>query len=236
MKPKKIYKKFAYWLTPDEEAKLREELSAQGIKLRSAKGIVCGGLDEINKISSVAPHIWDETCARKGAWYRASGKNGLYLIISSFELPGWEEKQASVISRSDFKPPRLATTDEKEAMVEDKEIASLIPKEWLTVDEVEKRIYLRWARRLGSDVENYDFLYLTHTANHANFIKPRFFVKEDERIVPYSLDHSAHLCSCCLELFQVLGKDFKKKFVSPCSGASIFARLEPDRYLLVESP
>jgi hypothetical protein len=39
-----------------------------------------------------------------------------------------------------------------------------------------------------------------------------------------------------VELFQVLGGDYRKKMVAPCPGATIFARLKPDRYLLVEKP
>ncbi|MFH1351080.1 MAG: hypothetical protein ABII26_09075 [Pseudomonadota bacterium] len=101
---------------------------------------------------------------------------------------------------------------------------------------MEKTLYLRWARRLGSDVEDYDALYLSHTANHANFIKPRFFIREDRDIIPYSIDRSAYLCSCCLELFQIIGERYPKKLVAPCPGATLFARLEPDRYLLVEKP
>jgi hypothetical protein len=35
-------------------------------------------------------------------------------------------------------------------------------------------------------------------------------------------------------LFQILGAEHKKKLVAPCPGAAIFARLEPDKFLLVE--
>jgi hypothetical protein len=93
---------------------------------------------------------------------------------------------------------------------------------------------MRWARRLGADLKDYDVLHLSHTANHANFVKPRFFVRENQGIIPYSIDRSAHICSCCLELFQILGDQFPKKLVGPCPGASLFARLKPDQYLLVE--
>ena len=109
-----------------------------------------------------------------------------------------------------------------------------IPSDWKQVGETEKRIYLRWARRLGSDIQEYDFLYLSHTANHANFINPHFFVEDEDGVIPYSIDKSAHLCSCCVELFQVLGGEFDRKLVAPCPGATIFARLKPDRYMLVE--
>ncbi len=232
----KAYVKHVYWMTEQEEQVLRERLSEQGIKLRSAKGIMCTPLDRINKISSVAPHVWSQTCFRQGAWYRNSDKNGLYLIVSSFELHGYEDKKAATITESDFIPPRLASLEDKKSLVEEPELQKKIPREWVYVEEIEKRIYLRWARRLGSDVSNYDFLYLSHTANHFNFIKPVFFVEGKHGIIPYSIDRSAHLCSCCVELFQVLGGEFKEKMVAPCPGATIFAGLKPDRYLRVKSP
>jgi len=230
------YIKHIYWVADEEEKKLRSDLEAQGRKLKSAKGIVCTSLDPINKIASVAPEVWDDTCSRQGSWYRHSKKNGLYLVISSFELADYQAKKEAVITVSDFIPPRLATDDQKKALVKDPLLQEKMPDEWRHVEDIEKRIYLRWARRLGSNVENYDFLYLSHTANHANFIHPRFFVEDGESIVPYSIDRSAHLCSCCLELFQVLGGQHQKKMVAPCPGATIFARLKPDQYLQVERP
>ena len=228
------YIKHIYWLTKDEEERLRDELAARDIKLKSAKGIVCTPLDEINKITSVAPDVWDDTCKRQGSWYRASDKNGLYLVISSFELEDYKDHKEAVITESDFVPPRLASQEEKNTLIQDELFKRRTPEDWLHPADLEKRIYLRWARRLGSDVENYDFLYLSHTANHANFIKPQFFIQDSKEIVPYSIDKSAHLCSCCVELFGVLGGEYKKKLVAPCPGATIFARLKPDRYLLVE--
>lgn len=230
------YVKHIYWLTEKEEAELREKLSEQGIRVKSAKGVMCTPLDRINKIASVAPHVWDETCYRQGGWYRSSKKNGLFLIISSFDVEGYEDKKAAIITESDFVPPRLASVEDKERLIAEPLLKKQVPKEWLTVENTEKKIYLRWARRLGSDVRDYDFLYLSHTANHSNFIKPAFFVRGKDGIIPYSIDRSAHLCSCCVELFQVLGEEFKEKLVAPCPGATIFARLKPDRYLRVVAP
>lgn len=231
----KSYKKFIYWLTETQEKELREGLLSQNIRLRSAKGIVCTPLDPINKILSVGPEVWDETCKRQGSWYRTSEKNGLYLIVSSFELEGYKDLKAGTITESDFVPPALATKDEKEKMVRDPVLEKRLPTRWRHVEDREKRIYLRWARRMGSHTEDYDFLYLSHTANHANFISPRFFVRDENNgVIPYSIDRTAHLCSCCVELFQVLGGQYPKKLVAPCPGAAIFARIEKDRYLLVE--
>ncbi len=228
------YRKHVYWMTKDESDRLRDELASRKIKVRTAKGIVCTPLDIINKISIVPPDVWSDTCCRQGSWYRTSQKNGLYLIVSSFELENHEGRKSATLSVSDFTPPRLASPEDKRVLFEDRSLNARMPEEWKHVEDIEKRIYLRWARRLGSDVQDYDVLYRSHTANHANFIHPRFFVEENGQKIPYSIDRSAHLCSCCVELFQVLGSEFDKKLVSPCPGATIFARLKPDRYLLVE--
>ncbi|HUU81668.1 MAG TPA: hypothetical protein VMW90_09485 [Acidobacteriota bacterium] len=230
------YKKHIYWLTKHEEARLRNELASRNLRLRSAKGVVCTPLDPINKISSVAPKVWNETCGRKGSWYWTSEKKGLYLVVSSFELEDYREQKAATLTESDFVPPRLATLEDKEALFHDIELKRRVPEEWHHVEETEKRIYLRWARKLGSDLSDYDLLHLSHTANHANFLNPRFFIREDNRIIPYSIDRSAHLCSCCLELFQIIGGEYNKKLVAPCPGATIYALLKPDRYLLVNKP
>ena len=141
-----------------------------------------------------------------------------------------------MITKTDFQPPRLASPGDKEEMIRDPGFQQRIPPEWQNVDETEKRIYLRWAKRFGSQIEDYDFLFLSQTANHANFLKPRFFIERKSEAVPYSIDMTAHLCSCCLELFQILGEDFARKLVRPCPGATLFARLKPDQYFLVERP
>ena len=227
--------KYIYWLTGEKEGELRAILAERGKKLKKGKAVVCPGLDEITKIISVAPEVWRGTCQRQGSWYRRSAKKGLYLIISSFELEGFEPYREAVITRSDFILPRPATREEKQEMVEDEEFRLSVPEEWHIVSDLEKRLWTKWARRLGSEDE-WDTLFLTHTATHANFIKPRFFIEEDGHIIPYSIDRSANLCSCCLELFGVIGERWKKKLVSPCAGAVVFSRLEKDRYLLVESP
>jgi len=230
------YLKHIYWLTKQEVSRLEEQLAARGIKMKFAKGVVCTPLDEINKISCVAPEVWDETCARQGSWYRASEKRGLFLVVSSFDVEELKGKKAGTIRRVDFLPPKAATLEEKNAMAADFDFDQGVPPRWRKITEMEKRVFLRWAARLGSETEDFDLLYLSHTANHANFLKPRFFIRESETIIPYSIDRSAHLCSSCLELFQVLGAEHKKKLVAPCPGATIFARLEPDKFLLVEKP
>ncbi len=76
---------------------------------------MCTPLDVINKISSVAPEVWNDTCSRQGSWYRTSEKNGLYLIVSSFELEDYEDQKSAVLTESDFVPPRLASLENKKS-------------------------------------------------------------------------------------------------------------------------
>lgn len=230
------YRKFAYWIRESRTGDLERICGEKGIKLRYAKGLMCTPLDPLNKISLVAPSVWDETCRRPGTWYHASDKEGLYLVVSSIELEEFERELASVITESDFSPERLATIEEKLGLVADPRYRQAAPRQWSEVEDTEKRIYLRWAKRLGSDLEDYDLLFLTQCANHANFISPRLFLRDERGIVPYSIDRSAHLCSCCLELFQVVGEQWRQKLVAPCPGATIFARLRRDRYLLARRP
>ena len=227
------YIKHIYWLPGEKEEGLRVELRNRNKKLKQGKAVVCIGLDEIIEIISVSPEVWAGTCNRQGSWYRESDKNGLYLIISSYELHGCERYKEATITGSDFLLPRRVTRKEKEEMVRDADFKSIVPKDWFLVSDLEKRLWTRWARRLGSE-ENWDSLFLTHTACHANFIKPRFFLESQGQRIPYSIDRSANLCSCCLELFQVIGTSWHKKLVAPCAGAVLFARLPADRYLLVE--
>ena len=113
------YLKYIYWLPEEREKDLRFELDSGNIRLKSGKAVVCTGLDEITKIISVSPEVWDGTCRRQGSWYRRSDKSGQYLIISSFELDGFERHKAAVITRSDFLLPRRVTRQEKGEMVRD---------------------------------------------------------------------------------------------------------------------
>lgn len=236
MKAGKPYEKHVYWIDEEEEARLRGELAGKRVRLKRAKGVVCTPLDEINRIASVPPEVWNDTCGRQGSWYRESEKRGLFLIVSSFPLHGWETKKSALITRSDFTPPGTATVRDIEGMVGNADIRPRVPRDWSRASDFERRLMVRWAKRIDPRAPEYEELFLTHTANHANFIKPRFHVREGGKTVPYSIAPSARVCSCCLELFNVLGEEYEKKYVVPCPGAIIFSRLRPDEFLLVRTP
>ena len=129
-KPNGPYQKHIYWLTEGRASALKTYLQRRDIKLKHAKGIVCTPLDRINKITSVAPEVWDDTCGRQGSWYRTSEKNGLYLIISAFEPAGFETEKAAVITESDFQLPRPASPAEKQGLLDDFRLKERMPARW----------------------------------------------------------------------------------------------------------
>jgi hypothetical protein len=98
-----------------------------------------------------------------------------------------------------------------------------------------KRIfYQRWFERNRAN-EPFDFekILMSHSANHANFIDPKFFITMNGEKVPYSIADSIHVCSSCLEFFNILGSQWSLKYVVPCIGAVQFAYLPKDQYFEV---
>jgi len=226
---RKEYLKYSYWLKPEHVDDVRSELKSKDIRLKWARGVVCTPLDPLNRITMVEPRTWDETCERQGSWYRISPRAGQYLLVSSFPVHHPACTPNTVIRESAFDACRQATTEERERLLRSEPYVKKVPAQWARMDEREKKRWKVWLSKINIDV-NLDLLLEIHSANHANFLEPSFFVKEDGRVVPYSIDLSSHLCSCCLEMYNVVGDRFPRKLVRPCLGALYFARLEPDRF------
>lgn len=236
MSKDKSYIKYIYWIESEMEAILSAYLKEErGTKLKYPKGVMCLPLERRYKVGCVTPEVWSQKCRRQGTWYYHSSKKGKLLVVSSFQIPGFEDMLECIIKESGFRPPRFATDSEKKTLATNPVYTGLIPDGWNKVSPVEKKWFIRFAKRLGSRIDNFEYLYMTHNANHSNFIESHLFIEESGDKVPYSIDISAHLCSACLELFQVLGENYKKKYVTPCPGAVFFGGLEPDRFLEVES-
>ena len=82
---------------------------------------------------------------------------------------------------------------------------------------------------------DFEKTFMIHSANHSNFITPEFYVDVNGAKVPYSISDSAHVCSSCIEFFNILGEQWPVKCVVPCIGAVQFARLPQDQYFEVLS-
>jgi hypothetical protein len=228
-------RRYAYWLGPEElESVKRRHLEEKRRRLMPVKGVPCKGLHPSVEISYVAPGEWDKVCRRQGSWYRESARRGACLVVADEpnRLPG--RRPTTIIESSDFAPPRLPDPEEAAELARSEAFVRRAPRGWY---EVSDRDRAHWRRMLSMMAASGDLddLIEQHAANHANFIAPRFFVREgaDRRPTPYSIARTAGVCSACVELFDLLGADYPTGYVMPCPGLVLFARLAADRYVRV---
>jgi hypothetical protein len=226
--------RYVYWFSSREMGTFDETLSRQDHKRMVVRDVPCVALRR-ERISIIEPKAWDGTCKRQGSWYHGSDKAGMTCVVSPVELPEHRPNLATCLAPSGFTPPRYASQEEMVALAEDEDFLTRAPKRWYTVAPRETRGAARLAKRLGHPVNDKRVLFLAQTANHANFISPRLAVGSNGESVPYSIAPSAHLCSCCLELFRVLETGRKRLLVSPCPGAVRLGGLEANRFVRVDN-
>ena len=135
-----------------------------------------------------------------------------------------------VIRQSVFKPPSLPSEEEKANLIKRLSYKNVRPDEWEDIASQNIQERERWLKVMGLRGVKFEDLFVSHCANHANFIEPAFFKVEDGDIVPYSICKTSHVCSACMEWYNVIGRSFKKKLVVPCPGAVLFAGLITNRY------
>jgi hypothetical protein len=228
------YQKFGYWLDQQNLKKIREDLDKERIPLSEETSIPCRVLRASSRAGLVLPSAWRGFCSRRTSWYEASGKAGKVLIVSNqpLDISGIESRM--VITESDFRPDRVPHPGEMDELVQSEVFRKGKPSRWDQIDPAEKDFYQRWFERYRiKEPFDFDQLFRIHSANHANFLDPGFFIIHEDRKVPYSIADSLHTCSSCLEFFNILGEQWLLKYVVPCLGAVRFAHLPEDRYLSV---
>jgi hypothetical protein len=232
------YQKFSYWLTETDFHSLKENLSPKGINLFASRRAVCVPLSKEVEIGFVPPDAWGKYpfCRRPLSWYKASPLAGRILVVSSFDLDEYHFSPETVIQESDFKPPKLPDREGKLKLIEQESYQKAKPVEWENIDAEGPELHNQWLKMMGLRGVSYEELFITHCANHANFIEPTYFIIEKNEPVPYSIDKTSHICSACLEFFNIIGTRFKKKMVVPCPGAVLFAGMAANRYYEVLMP
>lgn len=229
------YKTFCYWVDSRGLKKVRKVLEGIGLQLKEEARIPCRVLRPSMEIGYVASSAWDGFCKRRTSWYWKSEKAAQFLIVSSFFLDLPDFKNSIIITESDFKPNRFPTSEEICELIKSEEYQKSKPRAWDKPDPFEKDFYQRWFER--NDInEPFDFhkILMSHSANHANFLDPQYFTTLNGAKVPYSIADSIHVCSSCLELFNILGEQWSLKYVVPCIGAVQFAHLPIDQYFEVK--
>jgi hypothetical protein len=228
------YQKFCYWVDADRLKKVRENVEQTGGEFDDEVRIPCRVLRASREVSHLAPPAWYGFCKRRTSWYWDSEKAGKHLIVSNTPFDHADIGNPIIITESDFKPDRLPSPHEIAQLVKSQEFQRRKPNAWENIEPIEKDFYQTWFERHRPE-ESFDFekIFACHSANHANFLDPKFFVNLNGIMVPYSIADSIHVCSSCLEFFNILGVPWSVKYVVPCIGAVQFAHLPANQYFKV---
>ncbi len=230
------YQKFCYWVDLHGLNKVRENVEQKGEELDDEVRIPCRVLRPSKDIGYVVPDAWDGFCKRRTSWYKKSNKVGKLLVVSNTPLDHLDIGDTILIKESNFKPDRLPSDRDLLQLIKSEKYQDLKPDIWEKVDPLDKEFYQRWFERHQLQaLFDFDKIFAHHSANHANFIDPKFFAERDGIKAPYSIAHSIYVCSSCLEFFNILGEQWPVKYVLPCIGAVQFARLPMDQYFEVRS-
>lgn len=225
------YHKHVYWLDEPGYAAAEKELTERGTPPRVAKKAVCVPLSPRMSAGVVLADAWDryDLCARQLTWQAVSDKAGLTLVVTADPLSGFEP-HAVIDERRDFSAPRLPDREQLLALIDRPSWKNNRPDEWELVAKGETRRHEQWLRVMGLRGVSFEELFVSHRANHANFLEPEYYVERDGEKAPYSIGPTAKVCSACLEFFGIVGDEHRRRLVVPCPGAAIFAGMAPNRY------
>ena len=230
------YRKHCYWLDLQSLKKARNQLEQEGIRLVEEPRIPCRVLRSSLDVAYLPPSAWNGFCKRKTSWYWKSDKAKKFLVVSSTPLRLTNTNKAIVIRYSKFHPVRFPSPEETEQLAKSRVFEKTKPRLWDKVAIAEWDIYQRWLDRFHvADPLDFEKIFVLQSANHANFLAPKFFKRVGENMAPYSIAESYYVCSSCVEFFNIVGEQHRVKFVVPCLGAVQFARLPLNDYLRVET-
>lgn len=227
------YKKYCYWMEADDFSELRNDFEQKGVELISEARVPCRVLRASKTIGFVPPRAWYGFCKRKTSWYWNSEKAGKSLVVSHTPL-GHLDIETVIIQGSSFKPERFPSSDDLIQLIGSQAYQTKKPLTMEHPDPDEKDIYQAWFEHYRpNELFDFDKVFASHSANHANFLDPKFFIRRNGTIVPYSIGDSLHVCSSCLEFLNILGSHCSIKYVVPCLGGVLFAHLPMDQYFEV---
>lgn len=83
------------------------------------------------KVYFATPGLWSFMCNRQGSWYRASPRNGQFMMMSEDRLPeAMERFRDAELGVSDFQPDSLPTDAELAEVVASDEYQQGKPSDW----------------------------------------------------------------------------------------------------------
>lgn len=234
-----MYKKFTYWMDENLFEDIRKELEKKDVTPAEAKKTVCLPLSPKIPYGYVPPTAWSkfDLCRRQLSWYGASKFAGQHLLICEKPLTefGLDLSPETIIEKVKLKPKHLPDKETTKKLAEKKGFKHHCPPEFLDIGSMDEKMKDRWMKIMGVRGITYDEVFVEQCANHANFIEPEYFLETDNGIAPYSIGKTSRVCSACLEFFNIIGSQYKEKYVVPCPGAVLFAGMSVNKYYLVSS-
>lgn len=223
-----------YWLEKEDFLWAKDYLTKQGYNLVAATMTPCQVMRASDKkVYFATPGLWSFMCNRQGSWYRASPRNGQFMMMSENRLPeAMERFRDAELGVSDFQPESLPTDAELAEVVASDEYQQGKPSDWEGIGLKDAVMFKTlftvngfWRR--GDTLKEH---WVGHKANHANFLAKRFTTEIDGEAVPYSLTENSRVCSSCAEFFNLASPD-SRKLVRSCPGAVTFAKAPKDVYV-----
>lgn len=235
------YERFTCFVSEDGLQRFKLWAKKQGLSMVKAKNKACEVLHPRVRAGFVPPKVWDRDCRRQGSWYRESSESGNYLIVSSVLLE--RMNGGTRLTFSDFSPPVLPNQSEVRELLQSAEYNREKPRIWEQYTEEDRLKFAMGRATIKQTLgeipccpnESFEDVFISHCANHSNFLSPRYYVKESDYLCPYSIADTFHVCSACLELFNLLGKQHRVKYIVPCPGAVTTAELPIHGYIRVTS-
>jgi len=233
MKTQHDFQRHLYWLDKNDFNSIKGSLRLDGYKLRGALKTPCEVLSaSANKVFYATPSVWSRLCVRQGSWYRASDKAGKTMLMSEHALPDYmNEYLDATLSDSDFTPESLPSNKQLNGLVESDAYTAQRPDGWEDIGVKDSVMFKAFFGLTGfwGWGDNLRKHWLTHRANHANFLTKDFTTQIDGEEVPYSISENSGVCSACVEFFNVSASD-SRKLVRACPGSITFADVERDHY------
>lgn len=228
---------YLYWLSQEEFDGARTILKKNGFSLSATLLTPCQVMRaKGNNVIYAPPSVWSRLCVRQGSWYRDSTKAGKTMLMSEKRLPKEMDSHLdATLDESEFQPDKLPGPAELEKVVESNAYQHGKPKAWEGIGWWDSFMFKSFFGLFGfwKRGETLKTFWLSHKANHANFVSKEYTTRINDEDVPYSLTQNNGVCSSCAEFFNVVSPD-SRKLVRSCPGSIVFGGAPRDSYMDVK--
>ena len=146
------------------------------------------------------------------------------MLASNKKLPEEYNQYLDVqIKEIDFEPQSLPSNTELQNLVDNEAYQQQKPHDWENKTWMDSFMFktLFSLTRFWGWGDNLKKYWLSHRANHANYLTRQYTTEIDGEAVPYSIADNAGICSSCVEFFNIVDQS-SRKLVRACPGSVTF--------------